>query len=368
MTQGDGNGGPPKRVLIVDDSRTIRALLRATIDADERLEVVGEAADPYEAREQIKALSPDVLTLDVEMPRMNGLEFLERLMRLRPMPVVMVSTRTQAKSEIAVRALSIGAVDCVDVASIQADPVRRAALADALVLAAAATVRARAGSSRNAAHGSGAGPLAATTQSTRSGYRWNGRVVLVGSSTGGVDAIERLFKDFPADGPPVVIAQHMPEGFLKSFAKRLDENIAPSVRLARDGDMPTQGQVLIAPGGDHHLEVVPGKDLTLTATVADPGDLYVPTIDKLLLSARSHAPRIVGVILTGMGRDGAEGLLALKSGGAVTLAQSAESCVVDGMPRAARTAGAVDENVPIDRMGAAVLKACTSCRRGEDDV
>ena len=366
MTQSDLNGGAPKRVLIVDDSRTIRALLRATIDADERLEVVGEAADPYEAREQIKAHSPDVLTLDVEMPRMNGLEFLERLMRLRPMPVVMVSTRTQAKSEIAVRALSIGAVECVDVASIQADPARRAALADALVLAAAAKVRARADTARSAAPRAGAEAAIGQTGASGSGYRWNGRVVLVGSSTGGVDAIERLLSAFPADGPPVVIAQHMPEGFLRSFASRLDENVAPAVRLASDGDIPKQGEVLIAPGGSHHLEALPGNEMKLTATAAGPDDLYVPTIDRLFLSARSHAPRTLGVILTGMGRDGAEGLLALKAGGAVTLAQSAESCVVDGMPRAARAVGAVDENVPLDRMGAAVLKACMSCRRADN--
>ena len=357
----------PKKVLIVDDSRTIRALLRATINADERLEVVGEAGDPYEARELIKSLSPDVLTLDVEMPKMNGLEFLERLMRLRPMPVVMVSTRTQAKSEIAIRALSLGAVECVDVAHIQADPARRAALANALAVAASARISPRTSGPRATSETSSSrGSQTEVAAGSVAGFRWNGRIVLLGSSTGGVDAIEQVLRDFPADGPPVVIAQHMPASFLKSFAKRLDESIAPEVRLAEDGDHPRQGQVLIAPGGEHHLEVRRGSEISLAATPASSDDLYVPTIDRLFLSSACHAPRLVGVVLTGMGRDGADGLLALRNGGAATLAQSGETCVVDGMPRAARNVGAVESSVPLERLGRAILDACKAGRRGDN--
>ena len=213
-----------QRVVLVDDSRTVRALLRMTIDADPRLEVVGEAGDPYEAREIIKALSPDVITLDVEMPRMNGLVFLEHLMRLRPMPVVMVSSRTTANSEEAVKALSIGAVDCVDMARFQADPRQRERLVEALVCAASAMVRGKPTAAANAA------PPPGMLRPVSPPFRWNGRIVVIGSSTGGVDALERVLTHIPADGPPVLIAQHMPEAFMRSFASRLNDSMAPTCR------------------------------------------------------------------------------------------------------------------------------------------
>lgn len=343
-----------RKVLIVDDSRTIRALLRVTLETDPRLTVVGEAADPFEAREKIKALSPDVITLDVEMPRMSGLEFLEKLMRLRPMPVVMVSTRTKEKSEVAVRALAMGAVDCVDVARVQADPEQRRRLVETLVVAASARVRAR---------GGGVPPLPADRGPREEVYRWNGRVVLIGSSTGGVDAIERVLGAFPADGPPVIIAQHMPAPFLKSFASRLNEQLDPEVRLARDGDTVDRGRVLIAPGGDAHLQFARGARMQMRLAPADGPELYVPSVDRLFNSATGHAPTVVSVVLTGMGRDGADGMAALRESGARTLAQSGETCVVDGMPRAARDAGAVMRSVPIDDLGAAILEECSVARR-----
>ena len=343
----------PKRVLIVDDSRTVRALLRAILDADPRLNVVGEATDPIEARELIKRLSPDVITLDVEMPRMNGLDFLERLMRLRPMPVVMVSTRTTARSEVAVRALSIGAVDCIDVAGVQADARQRARLAETLYGAANARVRAR----------TSGGETHRGRPSALEAYRWNGRVVLLGSSTGGVDAIERVLAAFPADGPPVIIVQHMPEAFLRSLGNRLNEIVAPTVRLAAEGDLPSQGLVLVAPGGRHHLAFASARDMRLTLVEGSSDDLYVPSVDRLFLSGEPHAPRLAGVILTGMGRDGASGLLKLRRGGARTLAQSGETSIVDGMPRAAREAGAVERCVNLDGLGAAILETCSSAAR-----
>ena len=346
---------PPRRVLLVDDSRTIRALLRATLEADPRLTVVGEAADPYEAREKIKALNPDVITLDVEMPRMNGLEFLERLMRLRPMPVVMVSTRTKEKSADAIRAMSIGAIDCVDVARVQADPVLRSRLVETIYCAAGARVVARVDTGpgtlvRAAAVSGGAAPP----------FRWNGRIVLIGSSTGGVDAIERVLEPWPADGPPVLIAQHMPEAFLRSLAQRLDGRMAPRVRIAEGSEYPGQGEIFFAPGGTAHLELV-GRDTSRTALAQDDGNaLYVPSVDRLFHSAVSVAPKILAVLLTGMGRDGAEGMLALRNAGALTLAQSGQTCVVDGMPRAARMLGAAGEVVPLDEMGAKILELTTA--------
>lgn len=349
-TPGPANATRPRkrRVLIVDDSRTIRALLRSALEDDARIEVVGEASDAYEARERIKQLSPDVLTLDVEMPRMTGLEFLDRLMRLRPMPVVMVSTRTRERSADAIRALSLGAVDCVDVARLQTDPERRARLAETLVLASHAVVRARA-----------APEARSPDRRERAPYRWNGRIVLVGSSTGGVDALERVLFDFPPDGPPILIAQHMPQAFLKSFAQRLNDLVAPRVRLAEHGMRIAPGEILIGAGGDRHIGVssVAGQD-RITTDAADGRDLYVPSVDQLFGSGLSLAPRILSVVLTGMGRDGAAHLRALKDAGALVFAQSGDTAVVDGMPRAARETGAADRVVPLDEMGRAILEAC----------
>lgn len=340
--------GRPHGVLIVDDSRTIRSLLRVTIDVDPRLEVVGEASDPHEAREKIKALNPDVLTLDVEMPRMNGLDFLRNLMRLRPMPVVMVSTRTRENSEDAIRALSIGAVDCVDAARLHGDPAQRSRLADMLVLAAKAAVRSRApelslgkGLPRNL-------PI-----------RWNGKVVLVGSSTGGVEAIERMLEVFPANGPPTLIAQHMPEAFLRSFAARLDQIVEPVVRIADDGDEIRQGEVLIAPGGGWHMAISRSVANQVRLVRGDADDLYVPSVDRLFASARPVARRCVAAMLTGMGSDGATPMAELRAGGARTLAQRGDTCVVDGMPKAARLAGAVDESPPLGEIGKRILALCS---------
>ncbi len=332
-----------RRVLIVDDSRTIRALLRATIGQDPRLEVAGEASDPYEARDLIKALNPDVITLDVEMPRMNGLVFLDHLMRLRPMPVVMVSTRTRERSEDAVRALSAGAVDCVDVARLHGDPLQRQKLTEALFCAASASVRAR--------------PMAvpAPEAEAPAPFRWNGRVVLIGSSTGGVEALERVLERFPADCPPTLIAQHMPEAFLKSFAGRLDDRLRPAVRLAEEGVRIAQGDVLLAPGGARHLALSRAEPDRIHLPPSRESDAYVPSVDVLFELALPHAPRVLAVMLTGMGRDGSAPMRRLRDGGARTLAQDGESCVVDGMPRAAREAGAVESSVPLDRLGDAIL-------------
>lgn len=335
------------RVLIVDDSATVRGLLRATIATDPRLAVVGEARDPYEARELIKALDPDVITLDVEMPRMNGLDFLERLMRLRPTPVVVVSTRTRDRSAEAVRALALGAVDCVDVSRLQVEVEVRRRLLASLVAAGGASV-----GGTGAARATGAAPAPA------SGFRWNGMVVFVGSSTGGVDALERVMAHFPSDCPPTLIAQHMPAPFLESFAARLDALYAPKVAIARGGEALRQGEVYLAGGGAWHLAVsgpAPGRTLLVPASE---GELHVPAVDRLFHSAAALGRRAVGVILTGMGRDGAEGLRAMRAAGARTLGQTGESCVIDGMPRAARDAGAVEREVSLDRLGIEILRLC----------
>lgn len=340
----------PARLLIVDDSRTIRAMLRTIAAGDPRLQVVGEATDPYEARAAIKALSPDVLTLDVEMPRMSGLDFLDRLMRLRPMPVVMVSTRTQGNSREAVRALALGAVDCIDLTRFRGNPEEAHRLAETIVIAAGASVHPH--EALSAAAPGGAVP--------KRRYAWNGKVVLIGSSTGGVDALERVFRVFPPDGPPVLVAQHMPPSFLTSFADRLNDRFAPSVAVARSAEELALGRILLGAGGDSHIAMAPGRRLTAGPRRDDGDQLYVPSVDMLFRSALRHADKVVAVLLTGMGRDGAQAMAALRQAGATTIAQSGEDCIIDGMPRAARELGAAGQILPLDDIGPAILAACAA--------
>lgn len=329
------------RVLIVDDSTTIRQLIRARLRADDRIVVVGEAADPFEAREKIKALTPDVLTLDVEMPRMNGLEFLERLMRLRPMPVVMISTETHRGSAAALEALSLGAVDCIGKPAPDRLPGAFEALADVLVAAAGARLR---------------DPGQARPAVTRpEKFNWNGRIVLIGSSTGGVDALETVLGGFPAACPPTLITQHMPAGFLASFAQRLDPRIAPTVRLAQDGAPLLPGQVYLAPGGDTHLMVEPGDPPRCRLAVGEKRSGHRPSVDVLFESALPVAARTVAVILTGMGRDGAEGMAALRNAGARCLAQDEATSVIFGMPRVALELGGAEMAVPLQSISREIL-------------
>ncbi|MFD2175402.1 protein-glutamate methylesterase/protein-glutamine glutaminase [Rhodobacter lacus] len=339
----------PKRVLIVDDSPTIRALLRTMLAQDPRLTVVGEACDPFDAREKIKALSPDVLTLDVEMPRMNGLEFLEKLMRLRPMPVVMISTETQKGSVAALEALSLGAVECIGKPSFDRLSDTFANLADLLVAAAGARLR---------------GAEARARVAPATDFNWNGKVVLVGSSTGGVDALETLLSGYPRNCPPTLITQHMPEGFLASFARRLDSNMVPKVELARDGVLLAPGHVYLAPGGDYHLAVAGHEAPKCRLVASDKRNGHRPSVEVLFDSAVPIANRVVSVMLTGMGKDGAEAMVRLRRAGARCLAQDEATCVVFGMPRAALELGAAERAVPIGSMSRAVLDLCSGNGRG----
>ncbi|MBD3787046.1 MAG: chemotaxis response regulator protein-glutamate methylesterase [Sphingomonadales bacterium] len=340
-----------KRVLIVDDSSTIRQLIRNRLAGDRRLVVVGEASDPYEAREQIKLLCPDVMTLDVEMPRMNGLDFLEKLMRLRPMPVVMISTETQRGSTAALEALSLGAVECVGKPNADRLPETFLNLADLLVAAADANIR---------------DPRSRIASKPATGFRWNGRYVLIGSSTGGVDALETLLSGYPENCPPTLITQHMPESFLASFAKRLSSRIAPSMSLAHPDAPLLQGHVYLAPGGDYHLGVTGGEAPRCRLIEAEKRNGHRPSVDVLFESAVTIAPRVVSVLLTGMGRDGAEGMGRLRSAGAHCLAQDQATSVVFGMPRAALEIGAAERAVPLGRMSDEILKLCG--RAGGDEI
>ncbi|MEO8114094.1 MAG: chemotaxis response regulator protein-glutamate methylesterase [Phenylobacterium sp.] len=337
------------RVLIVDDSPTMRLMITSILQRDPEIEVVGAVGDPFEARVAIKDLNPDVITLDIEMPKMNGIEFLEKIMRLRPMPVVMVSTLTQQGAEATLTALELGAVDCVGKPGSVKDLAAFEELATKVKIAAAAKVR----------------PLGERTAAPRAqagAFRSNGRLVAVGASTGGVEALTTLLSEFPANCPPTVVTQHMPPAFTESFAARLDKLCAPSVTQAVDGAMLSAGSVVIAPGGERHLEVTAatgGYRCRLREGPTISG--HRPSVDALFQSvAEAAGARAVGVILTGMGADGAKGLLAMREAGAKTFGQDEASCVIYGMPKVAFELGAVERQVPLTRMARAVLDVCTA--------
>jgi two-component system chemotaxis response regulator CheB len=331
------------RTLIVDDSATMRRLIAQALSADPQIEVVGEAADPLQAREAIKALNPDVITLDVEMPNMNGLDFLERLMRLRPMPVVMVSTLTTRGAEATLAALELGAIDCVAKPA-SGTPHALEILPEKVRAAAQARVRPRC-----------AGPSAAHAAEPESAFAPSDQVVAIGSSTGGVEALLALVERLPANCAPTVITQHMPATFTKSFAERLNRACAAEVREARDGDPLAPGKVFLAPGGDSHLEVDGMTHLRCRVVPGPPMSGHCPSVDRLFESvARTAKARALGVILTGMGRDGARGLLSIREAGGHTLGQNEATCVVYGMPKAAFELGAVERQLPLEKIAPAI--------------
>lgn len=332
------------KVLVVDDSLTMRNLISAALRTDPQIEVVGAAADPIEARAAIKALNPDVLTLDVEMPNMNGLEFLEKIMRLRPMPVVMVSTLTAVGADVTLAALEIGAVDAVAKPA-SATPEAFHDLIGKVKTAARSRVRAR-----------GDAPAA---EGAPSAYRADPRHVLaIGSSTGGVEALLTVLGGFPADCPATVVTQHMPATFTASFAARLDRVCAPVVAEAQDGAPLQPGHVYIAPGGVAHLEVAPGLTPRCRLTAGEPVNGHRPSVDVMFQSVAGLGRPMTGVILTGMGKDGARGLLAMREAGARTLGQDEATSVVYGMPRAAYELGGVERQLPLHRLSSAILELC----------
>jgi len=333
------------RTLIVDDSPTMRALIAGMLSRDPDIEVVGAANGPHQAREMIKALDPDVITLDVEMPDMNGLDFLERVMRLRPMPVVMLSTLTQAGADTTIRALELGAVECcAKPATNCIDP----RIAES-VKAAASSRRIRV---RDMA------PAAPTPMADFKPIP--GSLIAIGASTGGVEALIQVLSGFPANCPPTVICQHMPATFTTSFAARLDRLSKPTVTEARHGQPLVAGHVYLAPGGTHHMEVG-GVDGQYRARLIpdDPVSGHRPSVDRLFHSvAKTVGAKAVGAILTGMGRDGADGLLAMRGKGSMTIGQDRDSCVVYGMPGVAQDIGAVTRQLTLTRIAPALIDRC----------
>ena len=333
------------RTLIVDDSATMRGLIAATLRRDPEIEIVGEAADPLEARAAIKAVNPDVITLDVEMPNMNGLEFLEKLMRLRPMPVIMVSTLTSRGAEATLTALELGAFDCICKPSSGGLDAFEG-LAEKVKAAAKARVRATRFS-----------PAVAKSLAPPN-YVPNGRVLAIGSSTGGVEALITIVSQLPANCPPTLITQHMPASFTKSFAERLNRLSAAEVCEAAPGAPVGVGRVYLAPGGANHLQLQGGAG-AFRCRVAE-GELtngHRPSVDVLFESvAKIAGAQALGVILTGMGRDGAKGLSSMRQAGARTLGQDEASSVVYGMPKAAFEIGAVERQLSLEKMAAEILK------------
>lgn len=349
-------GSRPVRAVVVDDSGLMRRLIKAALEAETGIEAVGLAEDVSSARRMIRALNPDVVTLDVEMPGMNGLEFLEKIMELRPMPVVMVSSHTAEGTDASLAALQMGAVDVVEKPrGVDPNGPFGRTLREKVRLAARARVRARRPSrAPSAAMGAAAIPTRSFAQPAPAVARAAGRapsLLAIGASTGGVAALTELLAGLPAQMPPIVITQHMPAGYTARFAGRLHERLGFDVAEARDGEPLRRGSVRIAPG-DRHLQVQAGPNGFATRLGdATPVSGHCPSVDVLFGSvANAAGAGAAGVILTGMGRDGAAGLRAMRAAGARCLGQSERSCVVYGMPRAARQLGAVHEELDLDRI------------------
>ncbi len=333
------------RVLIVDDSAAMRALLNKLLSHDPAIEVVGMAPEPHAAREMIKSLNPDVVTLDIEMPGMDGLSFLERIMRLRPMPVVMCSTLTARGTEATIEAMRLGAVDCI--AKPSGNPLEIAQ--DGALLRKIVKAAARSSVRRTASPST---PVNAAQGSLRD------VVIAVGASTGGVEALFSIIGALPPDCPPVMVVQHMPAAFTGSFATRLDKAARVQVVEAQNGMTLRRGTVYLAPGGGQHMELLGGTSGQVRLLEGDTVSGHRPSVDVLFRSVARLGSRAVGVILTGMGSDGAIGLKAMRDAGARTLGQSRETCVVYGMPRAAFEAGAVEKEFSLSAMPEAILGAC----------
>lgn len=335
----------PVRALVVDDSATMRAIVAHSLSQDAGIEVVGTADGPHSAREMIKSLNPDVITLDIEMPGMNGLEFLDKIMRLRPMPVVMLSTLTGRGAEATIRALELGAFDCFEKPTQAVRNGLGEELAELVKAAAKSRVRPRHVASPAAQ------PAAYTPRADA--------MIAIGASTGGVETLIELLRGFPANCPPTVIVQHMPETYVPTFAARLDRLSAPTVSVARTGAPLEAGKIYVAPGGSHHLEIGGGTVRRCRLVADEKMSGHRPSVDRLFLSvARWAGASAVGAILTGMGADGALGLKTMKERGAMTIGQDEESCVVYGMPAAAKQMGAVTVQLPLSRVAARLLSEC----------
>jgi len=348
---------PPKKinVLIIDDSALIRAILTEIINSCPDMYAVGAASNPLQAREMIKTLNPDVLTLDVEMPQMDGLTFLDKLMRLRPMPVLMISSLTERGSEAALRALELGAVDFLPKPKMGiSDGMREYADTIAEKIRVAYQARGKFHISTSTASRASLPALGTRMGSTE-------KIIAVGASTGGTEAIKEFLIRLPADTPGIVIAQHMPEAFTKSFAARLDSLCKITVKEAEGNERILPGHAYIAPGHSHLLLKRSGANYMTELSQQPPVNHHRPSVEVLFRSVAQNAGKnVIGVMLTGMGKDGAVAMLEMRQAGAYNFAQDEASCVVFGMPREAIAVGAIDEVVSIQDMAQKVLQRLIS--------
>ena len=349
------------RVIVVDDSALVRSLLAEIINRQHDMECTGTANDPLVAREMIRELDPDVITLDVEMPRMDGIDFLGRLMRLRPMPVVMISTLTERGAEVTMRALELGAVDFVakprvglanglnELATQIVDKIRVAAVAHVRRISAVP-----AGSAANA--GAVAGAPAAASSTSLLGRLSTEKIIAIGASTGGTEAIREVLVRLPADSPAIVITQHMPPGFTTSFAARLNSLCQITVKEAVNGERILPGHAYIAPGGLQFRIARSGANYVAVVEDAPPVNRHKPSVEVLFKSVAAVAGRnAYGIMLTGMGADGAAAMREMKDAGSYNYVQDEASCIVFGMPREAIAHGAADEVLPLTQIAGALV-------------
>ena len=343
----------PIRVLVVDDSAITRKFISRILSDDADLEVVGHASNPIEARHAIKALDPDVITLDVVMPEMNGLEFLRKIMELRPTPVIMVSNVTQEGAATTIEALEIGAIDCVAKPSTTTDDFSEELVRKVKVAAKAKLPRPQ--------------PREFHQVATRSGGKFDGSPVLIaiGASTGGIEALTTILQDFPENCPPTVITQHLPARFTQSFADRLDRHCRSRVSEAKDGALLLPGNVYVAPGGDAHLQIVRSDTLRCKLLRSDPVNGHRPSVDVMFESVAANCrQRAIGVILTGMGQDGANGLLRIREAGGRTIGQDEATSLIYGMPKAAAEIGAVQRQAALGSVVSEIFAATVFTERG----
>ncbi|MEO5695226.1 MAG: chemotaxis response regulator protein-glutamate methylesterase [Usitatibacter sp.] len=346
------------RVLIVDDSRMIREVLTDILKDQPDIEVVGAAADAFQARDMIRDLEPDVITLDVEMPKMNGLEFLDKLMRARPMPVVMISSATERGSEVTFRALELGAVDFVTKPKLNEQTPDDYGQQIAEKIRAARSARLKAPRRASPEDSTTALPAAVPKRPVPRGIKTSDKLIAVGASTGGTEAIREFLIGMPQDCPGIVIVQHMPENFTRMFAERLNGLCQINVKEAEHNDPIMPGHAYIAPGGKHLWVKRDEGQLLAKLSTEPPMNLHRPSVDFLFMScAKFLKADAIGVIMTGMGKDGAKGMLAMKEAGAHNIAQDEATSVIFGMPREAIELGAVHEVAALNRLREKALAA-----------
>jgi two-component system, chemotaxis family, protein-glutamate methylesterase/glutaminase len=347
---------------VVDDSALVRSLLAEIINRQPDMECIGTAADPFAAREMIRNLNPDVITLDVEMPRMDGIDFLSKLMRLRPMPVLMVSTLTERGAEVTMRALELGAIDFVAKPKIGvADGLKQLAeeITEKIRIASKAHVKRAPAAPPPPAPG--AAPTVAKAPPSPLGRLSTEKIIFIGASTGGTEATKEVLINLPADAPAVVITQHMPPGFTKSYAARLDTLCKIRVKEAVDGERILPGHAYIAPGGLHLSVERSGANYVARVRDGEPVNRHKPSVEVLFESAaRVVGQNAFGIMLTGMGADGAKAMRTMRDAGSYNYAQNESTCVVFGMPREAIQHGAANEVLPLQDIATHLMEKLRS--------